>query len=147
MRPLRLYKLALFLLTALLAACADDSPGDTSGADRAADAKALENPVPATPESIASGRTAFARLCADCHGAAGDGVSALAAEISANGDVHPLNLTDESWIRGSSDGEIFTVIRDGLPDGSMKGLNGRPGVSANDMWNLVNYVRSLGPPR
>ena len=51
-------------------------------------------------------------------------------------------LTDATWDRGSTDGEIFTVIQEGAgPDYKMKGLKGK--LSEQDTWHLVNYVRSL----
>ena len=37
-------------------------------------------------------------------------------------DTHPSNLTDAKWDHGSTDGEIFLVIRDGAgPKFEMKG--------------------------
>jgi len=105
--------------------------------------KSLQNPVPATPESIASGKNLYGRLCAECHGDKGDGVSEMAASLS-EGELKPSDLTDDQWEHGSSDGEIFVFIRDGaVGSGAMKGLNGRPGVGPTEMWNLVNYIRSI----
>jgi hypothetical protein len=53
-------------------------------------------------------------------------------------------LTDDKWEHGSTDGEIFVNIRDGVGvRGAMKGLNGKPGISDTDMWNVVNYMRTL----
>ena len=101
------------------------------------------NPVKATPESVASGKRLFDKLCADCHGEKADGVSAVAASMPA-GELKPPNLTDDQWDHGSTDGDIFVFIRDGsVGSAAMKGLNGRPGVGPTEMWNLVNYVRSL----
>jgi mono/diheme cytochrome c family protein len=52
-------------------------------------------------------------------------------------------LTDAKWDRGSSDGEIFTVIHDGAgPKFDMKGYKGK--LSDTDIWNVVNYLRSIG---
>ena len=105
--------------------------------------KTLSNPVPATPASISSGKKLYSKLCAECHGEKGDGVSAIAAAMP-EGEVKPSNLTDDQWDHGSTDGDIFVFIRDGaVGSAAMKGLNGRPGVGPNEMWNLVNYVRSL----
>ena len=44
-------------------------PGD----DRGPEAAALKNPVPATPASIAAGKSAFDVTCAACHGNGGQG--------------------------------------------------------------------------
>jgi hypothetical protein len=64
--------------------------------------------------------------------------------LIAAGQPKPSDLTDDKWEHGSTDGEIFVNIRDGVgSQGAMNGLNGRPGVSDTDMWNMVNYIRTL----
>jgi high-affinity iron transporter len=105
-------------------------------------AKELENPVPSTPESLAAGAQSYAKVCAVCHGATGHGDGKLAAATAAYG-VRPSNLTDDVWDHGSSDGEIFVVIRDGIgPDFNMPGYKAR--LSDVEVWNVVSYVKSLG---
>ena len=109
-----------------------------------ADIKTLQNPIAPTSKSIESGKRLYLRLCAECHGATGDGNSEMATILERSGKVPPGDLTDDTWNLGSTDGEIFAVIRDGSGSNlAMKGLNGRPGIVDEDMWNLVNYVRSL----
>jgi len=54
----------------------------------------------------------------------------------------PANLTDETWDHGSSDGEIFTVIRDGTSS-DMEAYKDR--LTEKQIWQLVNYIRSIGP--
>ena len=96
----------------------------------------LRNPSP-------RGRRYFDKLCADCHGEKGDGVSPIAATMAAD-EVRPPDLTDDKWDHGSTDGELFVSIRDGVGGpGAMKGLNGRPGIGPTEMWQMVNYIRSL----
>jgi mono/diheme cytochrome c family protein len=103
--------------------------------------KALKNPVKATADSIAAGQAAYARNCRFCHGPEAKGNGPMAPK-----DTHPSDLTDAKWDRGSTDGEIFMVIRDGAaPEMKMKGYKGR--LSDNDMWNIVNYLRSIGPKK
>jgi mono/diheme cytochrome c family protein len=105
-------------------------------------AKELKNPVPSTPESLAAGAQSYAKVCAVCHGAFGNGDGKLAAATAAYG-VRPSNLTDEVWDHGSSDGEIFVVIRDGIgPDFNMPAFNRR--LSDEEIWSVVSYVKSLG---
>jgi cytochrome c oxidase cbb3-type subunit 3 len=102
------------------------------------EAAKIKNPVPSTPESIAQGRRTYQRLCSRCHGpeAKGDG--------SAGGAVQPPDLTDDKWDYGSTDGEIFSSIHDGTsPD--MEGYASR--ISDTDIWNIVNYLRSIGPQK
>jgi len=108
------------------------------------EAKAMKNPVEPTPKSIASGKVVYDKYCAECHGATGNGVSEKAATLSQAGAAKPSDLTDDKWDHGGTDGEIFVGIRDGVGvNGAMKGLNGKPGVSSTDMWNVVNYIRTL----
>src|SRR5947207_8428857 len=108
------------------------------------EAKAMKNPVAATPKSIASGKVVYGKYCADCHGATGNGVSDKAKTLAEAGAAKPSDLTDDKWDHGSTDGEIFVNIRDGVGvNGAMKGLDGRPGISDEDMWNVVNYMHTL----
>jgi len=97
------------------------------------------NPVAATPESLASGRRTYRRMCALCHGAEGkgDGGGAGAGGV-------PADLTAGEWRYGGSDGELFSVIHDGT-SADMQGYGEQ--LSDPDIWNLVNYIRSLGPAR
>jgi cytochrome c len=112
------------------------------------EARALKNPVEPTEKSIASGKVVYNKYCADCHGLAGDGVSEKASTLAQAGEAKPSDLTDDKWDHGSTDGEIFVNIRDGVGvKGAMKGLNGKPGVSDRDMWNVVNYMRTLTKPK
>src|SRR5262249_3920328 len=129
----------LISLLALIAGCSASSP---------INAKALQNPIPMTEKSVNSGHKMYDKYCADCHGITGNGVSEKAQKLSEAGEAKPSDLTDEKWDHGSTDGEIFVNIRDGVGvNGAMKGLNGRPGVSDEDMWNMVNYIRTLRKPK
>lgn len=53
----------------------------------------------------------------------------------------PADFTDDVWLFGSSAGGVFTVVRDGA-SADMDGHAAQ--VSEGEMWNLVDYVRSLG---
>jgi len=107
-----------------------------------ANPKTIKNPVASTPESLATGKRLYDRLCADCHGAAGRGDGEKAKKLAAAGEPKAPDLTDDKWDHGSTDGEIFVDIRDGLGS-TMTGVNGKPGIGPEEIWHLVNYVRSL----
>jgi mono/diheme cytochrome c family protein len=97
----------------------------------------IENPVAATPESLAAGKRTYTRLCESCHGPSGHGDGTEA------GADQPSDLGDGVWDFGSSDGEIFTVIRDGVSGKDMRPFAER--LSDADIWNVVNFLRTLGP--
>jgi mono/diheme cytochrome c family protein len=99
--------------------------------------KKLKNPVAATPESIKAGQAAFQKNCRFCHGTEAKGNGPMAPE-----GTHPSDLTDDKWDRGSTDGELFLVIREGAgPKFDMKGFKSK--MTEQEMWNVVNYLRSL----
>ena len=101
-------------------------------------AQAIENPVPPVATSITAGEAAFKKYCAFCHGVDAKGNGPLAPEGS-----NPPDLTDETWTYGSTDGEIFSVIADGLDGSVMIPVRGR--MPDDDLWHIINYLRSLGP--
>ena len=108
----------------------------------------MKNPIEPTSKSIESGKIVYDRYCAKCHGVAGKGDGEEAAKVVQSGHPKPSDLTDNKWDHGSTEGEIFVNVRDGVgATGIMKGLNGQPGASATDMWNIVNYLRSLSTAR
>jgi cytochrome c oxidase subunit 2 len=100
------------------------------------EAAKIKNPVAAAAESVAAGKQVYQRYCASCHG--------TNAEGGSGSDISPPapDLTDSEWKRGSTDGEIFDVIKNGVPpDLSMEPWGDR--IKDADIWNVVNYVRSL----
>jgi len=104
-------------------------------------AKALKNPVPANAASIEAGKAVFAKYCRSCHGAEGKGDGAGAPK-----DVHPANLASGKFVHGGSEGEIFTTIKMSVPPKfDMDSWDGR--IKDPDIWNLVNYIRTLGPKK
>ena len=100
-------------------------------------AKALKSPVPSTSESIARGKRLYqTHACANCHGT--DGKALI--EVVANA----TDLTDPAvWKNGTAEGLVFRSIRDGA------GLAMPPFktevIAQDDLWHLVNFVRSLWP--
>ena len=109
------------------------------GAHRHPEAAKLKNPVPANAASIASGKQLYDKHCAGCHGDTGKGDGAMGEELNPK----PANLVDADWKHGSTDGEILVVIRDGVKNSGMKGFSKK--LTAHQMWDIVNYVRSIGP--
>jgi mono/diheme cytochrome c family protein len=92
--------------------------------------------VPYTKSSIARGRILFTNDCTGCHGNDGK------AQVDVIADA--TDLTDPKlWKSGTTEGEIFRSIRDGA------GISMPPYKNqirkAEDLWHLVNFIRSLWP--
>jgi mono/diheme cytochrome c family protein len=105
-------------------------------AAQAPGAATVTNPVASTPESLAAGRQLFQKHCAPCHGTSGAG--------GPGNDLIPAapSLVDDTWDHGSTDGEIFDNIKNGVPpDFNM--VPWRDKLEDDDIWNVVNYMRSI----
>ena len=103
---------------------------------RRSDASTLRNPIAPTPDSVAAGKQLYQRHCASCHGASGAG--------GPGSDLIPPapSLTGDHWDHGSTDGEIFTSIKDGIaPDFNM--VPWKDLLKDDEIWNVVNYLRSI----
>jgi mono/diheme cytochrome c family protein len=140
-------RLGYSLLAVLAVAIADvgtlAGPQSKSDVKNPAAAK-LQNPVTSTPESLATGKAAYDLNCAACHGNQAQGsekAGVLISIIQEQGGRQPPDLTDDTWDHGSTDGEIYTVIKNGVPPTMMAGWEGR--VSDTEIWNMVNYIRAL----
>ena len=96
----------------------------------------VKNPVATSPESVGEGKRLYTRFCASCHGSNAEG--------GAGNDLIPAapDLTGKAWKHGSSDGEIFSSIKNGVPpDLNMIPFGDQ--LKDTDIWNVVNYLRSL----
>ena len=101
------------------------------------EAAKIKNPVKSSPDSIAAGKAAYAKYCKFCHAEDATGNGALAPK-----DTHPPNLVDATWDHGSTDGEIFTSIKEGIgPKFDMKPMKTK--MMDTDIWNVVNYLHSI----
>lgn len=99
------------------------------------DAVHQANPVKATPESIANGKKWYGYDCAMCHGKDGDGKGDVAADMK----LKVSDFTDPATLKDRTDGELFYIIKGGKGDMPPEGAR----VKTDELWNLVNYVRSL----
>jgi mono/diheme cytochrome c family protein len=99
------------------------------------EAAKVKNPIEATPDSIAKGKAVYAK-CAPCHGTTGEG--------GPGNDLIPAapSLVDAQWDHGASDGEIFDSIKNGVgPDFNMVPF--KDTLKDDEIWNVVNYLRSI----
>jgi len=130
----------LLLAGSLALAQAEQHP-TTPGAHHHPEAAKNKNPVAADATSIAAGKQVYEKNCANCHGKTGAGDGAMGAELNPK----PANLAAGEWKHGSSDGEIFAVIKEGVKGTGMKSFNSK--LTAHQMWDVINYVRTLSPAK
>ena len=97
-------------------------------------AKAVKNPVPATPENLTAAAQLFKDNCVLCHGEKGKGDG-----IAAGTDVPPANFTDAKLIRPETDGSLFWKMSEGR--GPMPPW--KDTLLEKERWQLVNYIRKL----
>jgi mono/diheme cytochrome c family protein len=109
------------------------------GAHHHPQAARLKNAVPSSAGSIAAGQALYQKQCAGCHGDTGKGDGSMGEELNPK----PADLTDADWKHGSTDGEIFTVIHDGVKSTGMKGYARK--MTPHQLWDVVNYIRSIAP--
>jgi cbb3-type cytochrome c oxidase subunit III len=126
----RLFMLSLCLAAMWLGIGAQEPRGNP-------EARKLKNPETSNAESIEAGSKLYQLSCASCHGPKGKGDGSLALSGGT-----PSDLTDETWDYGSTDGEIFVVIRDGV---SSDMLGYKDKLKEKQIWQLVNFIRSLAP--
>jgi mono/diheme cytochrome c family protein len=100
-----------------------------------ADAAKNANPVKPTQESIAAGKKYYGYDCAMCHGETGDGKG----EVAVAEGYNLKDFRDPETLKNKTDGELFYVLKKG--HGKMPAEPVR--VTENELWNLVNYVRSM----
>jgi plastocyanin len=102
-------------------------------------------PEPApTGESLERGEKLFTTACASCHGD-GSGNGPLAKSLVdawGNPDL-PADLTRGHAKAGSGGRDIYMRIETGINGTPMPGFGGS--LSADQTWDLVHYVESLGP--
>ena len=127
-----------------ISASADPGPIETTVARQLrhlaipADGRDRKNPVPATPENIHAGMAHFADHCAICHANSGVGDT----EIGRNLYPKPPNLRlDRS--QGLTDGEIFSIINNGVRLTGMPAFGDDPDHGEEDTWKLVLFIRHI----
>jgi mono/diheme cytochrome c family protein len=99
-------------------------------------------------DALAIGKKAYDTYCAPCHGNAAQGALKAGTVISIIEEQkgkQPPDLTDEQWDHGSSDADIFTVIKKGVPPTMMAGYDGQ--ISDADIRSIVQYIRTLAPKK
>jgi mono/diheme cytochrome c family protein len=103
-------------------------------------ARAVNNPLPATAETIGRGKALFhgKAFCVTCHGKDGTGLG----DIPGLRGKLPRNFTDKVWQKVRSDGELFWILKNGSP-----GTDMAPFIplilNEEEAWEVLLYVRSF----
>jgi len=102
--------------------------------DAPANFKAMKNPIATGDASTKTGLALYTKNCASCHGKTGlgDGVKARALK------TFPGDLSKDAYQK-QTDGEHFYKSKFGRDE--MPKYEGK--LSDDDLWNLVNYMRTL----
>jgi mono/diheme cytochrome c family protein len=101
-------------------------------------AKERKNPLPATEQNTNVGQQYFTQKCAICHGIEGDGQTEM-----GKGLYPPPPDLRGSGVQKMPDGELFYIIRNGIRNTGMPGLE----MTEEQAWQLVIFVRSLARTR
>ena len=130
---------SLFLLFGLRAQAQQSQPSPKAGSATPytipAEAVHQVNPVKPTPESMAQGKKWYGYDCAMCHGKDGDGKGDVGADMK----LKVSDFTDPATLKERTDGELFYIIKVGKGDMPPEGAR----VKTDELWDLVNYVRSF----
>ena len=126
---------AFLILVCVLGAQENQPPANPPAEPKISAEEAQKgNPVKPTPESLAKGKKTYAIDCAMCHGENGDGKGDMAADMK-----NVTDFTAPDALKNRTDGELFSIMRKGKGDMPPEGDRAKN----DDIWNLVNYIRSL----
>ena len=92
--------------------------------------RAKRNPFENDPDAIAAGQNLFEQHCSECHGNTGDG-SKKAPSLRAE------------EVQNAAPGAIFWIVTNGVVRRGMPVWSRLP---EPQRWQLVSFIKSLGPP-
>lgn len=102
------------------------------------DLRGRKNPIPLTPEVLAEARAHFADHCFTCHGNDGKGQSGMGKQMYPKTPDMTLAPTQQL-----SDGELFSIIENGVRLTGMPAFGEGTAESAAGSWALVHFIRHL----
>lgn len=101
------------------------------------DLRKAKNPLAMTPEVLAEARAHFADHCATCHGNDGKG-EAMGKQMYPKAPNMTLSAT-----QSLSDGELFSIIENGIRLTGMPAFGSGTAESGYGSWTLVHFIRHL----
>jgi len=96
--------------------------------------KSMKNPIARSDASTSAGQTLYAKTCAACHGKTGLGDGPKAKSLK----TMPTDFS-KGESQNQTDGEHFYKTKTGR--GDMPKYEGK--LSDDDIWNIVNFVRTF----
>jgi mono/diheme cytochrome c family protein len=102
----------------------------------------MKNPIQPTDENIDAGAKLFLGSiapipCTTCHGVAGNGLGDPDFESTPS----PRNFTCKETMGSIPDGQLFWVIKSGVPRTSMPSF---ADLTDDQIWHLILYIRHMG---
>ena len=129
MKTLRLLFISSALMIMSVSLVAQPKPWDVP-----ANFKSMKNPVAKSDASTQAGQALYMKTCAACHGRTGLGDGPKSKSLK----TVPTDFT-KAASQNQSDGEHFYKTKNGR--GDMPKYEGK--LSDDDIWNIVNYIRTL----
>lgn len=100
------------------------------------EARATENPLPATPESLAAAKEHYVEHCAVCHALNGSGETVFGENMYPR--VPDLRSPETQSL---TDGELHYIISEGVRFTGMPAFGAEE--SSEEIWELVPFLRRL----
>jgi len=88
----------------------------------------LTNSFTGNAEAIREGTDMYRGYCTGCHGGLGHGGKCP-------------DITDDIWVHGGSDAEVFRTIAKGVPGTEMRNFD--VGLKPDEIWKIIAYIRTL----
>ena len=95
------------------------------------------NPLSASPENLADGKSAFSHYCVACHGLDGQNSGVPFADRMSP----PVPSLASAEVQSYTDGQLKWVIDNGIWPSGMPGSKGT--LSDEEIWSIVIYLRHL----
>jgi cytochrome c len=103
------------------------------------DFQGMKNPMAGNYKAFVEGRKIYRQRCAKCHGDTGRGDGPGAKSMTPP----PPDLTADVSIHGSTDGEIFNVIANGVPKTAMPAFLNKKNLGESGVWKVVEFLKTL----
>jgi mono/diheme cytochrome c family protein len=103
-----------------------------------------KRPFPPSEQTVEEGKQLWDdNSCADCHGDRGEGTNDQTDDLNLHIEMVPFQ--DGYYKSGPSDADLYRTIATGMTGTPMDAYKDE--VSDDDIWKLVDYIRSLSIPQ